>query len=147
MKYRDKSRTPFPAKFHTDTNTKGISICTFVFADPPVTVLCAPVVVFKQWRWSFGYTLAGSEAWWERWTQEGLWRAPGSYTQSGRGRLRKLPWSYTHGKYGPSQDSFRKVRTHEKSRLVKKNHKLLNTTQIHFFYHCIAVLPRGPKHE
>lgn len=67
-------------------------------------------------------------------------------TLRGRGPLWILPWSYTHAKYDLSQDGFRKVRKHKNSRLVQKNHRLLNTTQIGF-YHCIALLPSGPKHE
>lgn len=77
--------------------------------------LCWPPVTVSNSE-SFGYTLAGREAWWELWSQEGLWRAPGSYTERGRGRLWILPWLNIHGKYGPSQDGFNKVRKHEKSR-------------------------------
>ncbi len=44
------------------------------------------------------------------------------------------------------QDGFNKVRKHEKSRQLQKNHRLLNATQISF-YHCTALLLSGPKHE
>lgn len=94
----------------TQTQTPRESICTVVFAD--LQSLCqAP---------SFGCTLAGCKAWWEQWSQEGLWRAPGSYTQRGRGWLWIFLWSNTHGKHGPSQDGPNKVRKYEKSRRVEK---------------------------
>lgn len=118
-----KRRNPFPAEFNTDTNTKGIHLhCCLRW--PPVTVSSS-----EFWR-----TLAGRKAWWEQWSQEGLWRAPGSYTQRGRGWLWIFPWSNTHGKHGPSQDGPNKVRKYEKSRRVEKNCRLLNTTQISFFF-------------
>lgn len=64
----------------------------------------------------------------ERWSQEGLWRAPGSCTQRGKGYSQ----GQTHGKYGPPLDGFNHVRKYEKSRQVQKNYWLLNTTQISF---------------
>lgn len=136
---RDKSRTPFPAKFNTDTNTTGISICTFVFAG--LRSLCqAPGVALNKLlgfgvhtgrqRGMMGVVVTGRP----------VERAPGSYTQR-KGDGCGYSQGHTHMEtHDLSRDGFRKVRKLQNSRLVQ------NTTQVSF-YHCIALLPSGPKHE
>lgn len=141
---RQKAELPSP---QNSTQTQTLRESKFALLSSLTSSHCVKLPsLFLTQRWSFGYTLAGGEAGLERWSQEGLWRAPGSYTQTGRRRLWILPWSNTHGKYGQSQDGFRKVRKYEKSRLVQKNHRLLNTTHI-CFYHCTTLFLSGPKHE
>lgn len=80
----DKKQNSLPRRIqHRHKHQGNLNLHCFVFADRQS--LC-------QTQECFGYTLAGSEAWWERWSQDGLWRAPGSYTQRGRGWLWILPW-------------------------------------------------------
>lgn len=122
----DKSKTSFPAEFNTDTNTKGIKICTLVFAD--LQSLCqAPAppdagVLDTHWQ-AARHSGSGGH----RKSVESAWLLHSEK----KGTI--LPWSNTHGKHGLSKDDFKKTRKYEESRVVQKNHRLLNKTQISFF--------------
>lgn len=136
----DKSKTSFPAEFNTDTNTKGIKICTVVFAD--LQSLCqAPArpdagVLDTHWQaarqsGSGGHRKARGER-----------LAPTLWKEGDDTPMVKHTWKT----WSVLKTIFSKIRKYEKSRLVQKNHRLLNTPQFSF-YHCTALLLSGPKHE
>lgn len=130
----EKSRTPFPAEFNTDTNIKGIYICCLCW--PLVTVSSSSFLI---WCWSFGRTLAGKQ---------------GTMGSVVTGRSVESAWLLHSDRMIVDTpvvtwkiwSDLKKVRRCEKSRVVDDKHRLLNSTQISF-YHCIALVLSGPKHE